>query len=217
MHSIYSRCSILAQNAKSHASLRQAIITATKLWELINSEIPSWDAMKDIGIRCDSHSESAEKQDWLHANLPLKVSGITYIAYLQNGCDSAEKHGFKDNIRLNPTGSYDFTLTIPTSFYNTSEGIRQCCMAILDALSEIHLHDISTTTREGIPYQRANSIVASLWYCLVESFRGGRLTRCKVCGLPIITNSERGKVPDYCSAGCKKKAQRQREREGHAL
>ena len=135
------------------------------------------------------------------------IEGDDYKKFLDTGVEHARSNGFK-------CGYFELyenwaSLEIGSGFYElSSNGMREGCVHILDALFCIHLHDVATLTKEGEPYQRCNSLLSSLWYCLAESFRGGRTTRCKVCDIPLIAFNERGKKRLYCSDACRKWSER---------
>ena len=95
------------------------------------------------------------------------------------------------------------------AFPNNRDGLRLLVEQALDELITVHFYDIrTTTTNGGHEYRRCGSLLSSLWYCMVQSFEGGRTGRCEVCGKPFISKGERGKPRKYCSSACSKWAQR---------
>jgi hypothetical protein len=111
---------------------------------------------------------------------------------------------------VSPECDARFSLSIRLSHFKVvPEDLSIACKPLLDSLSSIMLHDVSTETRNGgEPFQRPASIASSLWYTMGEMFRNGRAACCETCGKPFIAVSERRNKRLYCSRKCNKMHQR---------
>ena len=75
--------------------------------------------------------------------------------------------------------------------------------AVLDLLCELHLKEIETVTRDGVPYQAARWGVCALWLAFCNRFTRSRITTCEACGRPILVTEERGTQRKYCNERCR--------------
>lgn len=87
------------------------------------------------------------------------------------------------------------------------ESPRGVIMYALDCLINLHMNGIKTYSfNGGQEARKAESAIASLWWCLMNTLRVGRLGRCAVCGKPFIAVKERGNKRRYCGDACKEYA-----------
>lgn len=200
-------------------SLRNSMICAAKLRRIICKEDTSFDDLCDVGGPvCLTPYVDQFGAERFTSDFILPIRGGLYSAFIERGFEVTTLDA-PHEIRPSGQDEKEAVLTISNGDYeNLPFEIRQCCANLLDFLSEVHMHDISTGTKEGIPRQRAHSIASSLWYCLVESFRGGRVAQCanEKCGIPFVAHGERGTKREYCSSACSKAAYRERVRREEA-
>lgn len=191
------------QQQVSLRSFRDSLVIAFKIQDLLKLNCGSLDDfkkdMEDTGLLLTA--SDGECHSYI-ATLSLPFEGAEYAEYLRCGCEVAQNYLDEINadIIVEQSG-----VVIRANFFSSVESAKECCSDILDTLAELHMHDVSTSTQNGIPYQRANSISSALWYCNARAFRGGRETRCIVCNKPFIATNKRGQTPKFCSPGCEKK------------
>lgn len=90
-------------------------------------------------------------------------------------------------------------------YYEDNEaGARKCLNSLVDRLFTLHLNDVKTVSVDGGQEARIITTgISSLWWCALDSMRGGRLGICEVCGKPYVARGERGKPRKYCSEACR--------------
>lgn len=82
--------------------------------------------------------------------------------------------------------------------------VRRLLDMSFDLLVDLHMGEVRTFSwNGGQEARRAESVISSLWWTLLDSMRDGRLGRCAVCGKPFIATKERGKKRRYCGDACK--------------
>ncbi|MDR2714937.1 MAG: hypothetical protein LBB42_05420 [Coriobacteriales bacterium] len=207
---------------QSIACFRNSIITAMHLFMALKSSSDSFYSVSGEGegdYNFPTYINTYFDQfgnECFKAELVLPISGLVYREYLRFGCQRANSHEIgctKCDVQFHEH-TKEWVLTIATGEYRyIPEEIKECYARLLDVLSEVHMNDISTTTEFGIPRQKTNSIVSSLWYCMTASFRSGRIAICQApkCGLPFIAQNERGEPRLYCCSACSKRAYRDRK------
>lgn len=199
-------------------SLRDHMVRAMLLKRLIDSsEQITLDDMENIGIRTREEERLSEGSNYCSARLILDVKGKAFGKYMEEGVSKFQRHAHElSSVNLEePGGVRVLSIFEEWGFVDTDEGRKGCCSHMLDALSEVHLHAISTTTNKGIPKQRPDCIAADLWYRMCEHFRYGNVVVCAYdgCRKPFIAFENQGLRKKYCGDRCRDRARRQRQRE----
>ncbi len=210
-----------ADEPRSLLSLRSHMDLAMRLRRLACSSEITLESMVQLGIQIAEEGETPEGNRYFSASLPIGIQGEALGEYVQKG--TAEFCGRINELASARLGESEGIPTLVISdrfgFIDTTAGMQGCCALLLDALSEIHLHGISTVTNKGVPKQRADCIVADLWYRMSEHFRLGKVVLCAYsgCRKPLIAYENQGLPRRYCGERCRDRARRQRQREAKRI
>jgi len=138
----------------------------------------------------------------------MGIESRIYHDFIYDGILS--QHLNRRTIDLIEIPNSDFWILVyPGSSYENSDyGRIEWASDFINIVTTLHLHDVRTLYENGIFYQTCNSSISSLWVCLAGKLSRGRTLKCKACGKPIITTSERGNPRQYCDDACRKWAER---------
>lgn len=138
----------------------------------------------------------------------MDINSRIYHDFIYDGIRS--QHLDKRTIDLIEIPNADFWILVypGSSYENSDSGRIEWASDFINIVTTLHLHDIRTLYENGLFYQTCNSIISSLWVCLAGKLSKGRALKCKACGKPIITISERGNPRQYCDDACRKWAER---------
>lgn len=109
-------------------------------------------------------------------------------------------------------GCLHLSLCPGAMFPDTAEGRRSACKWAFDQIATLHLADIRTVSVDGGKEWRASDTGLSMaWWLLMDRLRTGRTGVCEECGMPFITNNERGNPRRFCSKRCQMRAVRRKK------
>ena len=206
-----------ADEPRSLLSLRKHMELAMQLRRLVCLSEITLEEMKRLNIKVTEKEQTPEGNSYCSASLPIRVQGKAFGDYAQEGVTifSRHRHELVDAKLEKRRGACTLVLSDEFGFIDTVKGMQGCCAHLLDALSEIHLHSVSTITNKGIPKQRFNCFAADLWYRMSEHFRLGNVVLCAYdgCRKPLIAYENQGLPKKYCGDRCRDRARRQRQRE----
>ena len=208
-----------SETIDDYSNLRTLLSIGVKLRALIEEPEIDIQNVEGLGIVTMQTRSSEACSDALVSNANRFLS-LTIELKLGHGTrrflEAGINHVGYGRVLHEPSNSSDqspmFSLEVNSMPFSDASlnhwGYSWICGSLLDALSAIMLHDISTKTNMGIPYQSSQSIASSFWYMMTEQFREGRAGSCQVCGKPFISLDERKNKRLYCSPACNKMHQR---------
>ncbi len=102
---------------------------------------------------------------------------------------------------------------IPSALFpDTAGGRKSACKWAFDQIATLHMADIRTVSVDGGKEWRTSDTGLSMaWWLLLDRLRIGRVGVCEECGMPFITNNERGNPRRFCSKRCQMRAVRRKK------
>lgn len=135
-----------------------------------------------------------------------------YAAFLSNAAAKVPNWA----VMLTPGAEDQELLTVenmePAFFPNTKNGHAEAFKWAFDEIATLHMADIRTVSVDGGKEWRTSDTGLSMaWWLLIDRLRTGRTGVCEECGMPFITNNERGNPRRFCSKRCQMRAVRRKK------
>ena len=145
----------------------------------------------------------------------VDISASGYANFLENaahktpGWSAWRERASRDGQEY---GCLRLSLTPGATFPDTAEGRKSARKWAFDQIATLHMADIRTVSVDGGKEWRMSDTGLSMaWWLLIDRLRTGRTGVCEECGMPFITNNERGNPRRFCSKRCQMRAVRRKK------
>jgi hypothetical protein len=215
------------------SAMRTVLITTLNVKALIDNDAATLDSLKECGIEFKiieiETNEWADDYELLQSYEKTDVFSYDFD-FILSYCDAEFGEKFvvtgwyfdwlyttsPEWGELYTDWGYDGVhFQLPSEVIHEEHGIipvEKCAaivaQAFVDSAISAHLGACYMVSVNSQMVIELDDFVQTIWYSLFESFRGGRVGRCLVCGKPYVSKMERGERRKYCSARCTKRASR---------
>ena len=157
---------------------------------------------------------AAIKGDALLATIRIPIDRLAtgYTAFLANAAAKVPNWAVLPTPETEAQKSLTIENTEPAFFPNTKSGRAEAFKWAFDKIATLHMADIRTVSVNGGKEWRTSDTGLSMaWWLLIDRLRTGRTGVCEECGMPFITNNERGNPRRFCSKKCQMRAVRRKK------
>lgn len=157
---------------------------------------------------------AAIKGDALLATIRIPIDRLAtgYAVFLTNAATKVPNWVVLPTPETEARESLAVKNTEPAFFPNTKDGRAEAFIWAFDKIATLHMADIRTVSVDGGKEWRTSDTGLSMaWWLLIDRLRTGRTGVCEECGMPFITNNERGNPRRFCSKRCQMRAVRRKK------
>lgn len=145
----------------------------------------------------------------------VDISASSYAGFLENAAHKTPGwNAWRERVPRNGReyGCLTLSLIPGAVFPDTAEGRESACKWAFDQIATLHMADIRTVSVNGGKEWRTSDTGLSMaWWLLIDRLRTGRTGVCEECGMPFITNNERGNPRRFCSKRCQMRSVRRKK------